>query len=382
MEVFDVAIVGLGALGSAAAYHSAIRGAKVIGFEQFEFGHVHGASHDTSRIIRTSYGAPEYVKFAKAAYRDWAELEERTGLKLLTITGGLVFLVRNGPYRYSSEDFTRSLKQEGVPFELLSAAEVHERWPQITLDDNVDTIYTADSGIAHASKTVSAMQFLARSYGAILRENTRVDLVETQGSGTKLTTSNGQYLARKVILATDAWTNKLLKPLGAEIPLEVMQEQVTYYKPTDPEKFTTSNFPVWIWGGEYGFYGFPSFGEPTIKAGRDWSRNLMTPEQRTYVPSKKLFHQLTAWMDKYIPDDSRQALRTVTCQYAIPPGRRFVISPLENHPDIIVGLGAGHAFKFVPAFGRALAELALDGETTDDVSAFEIPKANPTASKL
>ena len=54
MESFDVAVVGMGALGSAAAYHLARRGAKVVAFEQFELGHVRGASHDTSRIVRTS----------------------------------------------------------------------------------------------------------------------------------------------------------------------------------------------------------------------------------------------------------------------------------------------------------------------------------------
>ncbi|KAG5742760.1 hypothetical protein H9Q72_014459 [Fusarium xylarioides] len=95
MEKFDVAVVGLGALGSAAAWQAARKGAKVVGFEQFEFGHVRGASHDTSRIVRTAYDAPEYVSLAKAAYKDWAELEQDAGLKLLTVTGGIVVLAND-----------------------------------------------------------------------------------------------------------------------------------------------------------------------------------------------------------------------------------------------------------------------------------------------
>ena len=83
-----------------------------------------------------------------------------------------------------------------------------------------------------------------------------------------------------------------------------------------------------------------------------------------------------------MPDENRQPLRTVTCQYTITPDRQFIISPLENYPDIIVGLGAAHAFKFAPAFGRALAELAVDGKTKEDVSKFGIPKAATNASKL
>ncbi|KAH7129516.1 FAD dependent oxidoreductase [Dactylonectria estremocensis] len=378
MDHFDVAVVGLGALGSAAAYQAAVKGAKVIGFEQFDFGHVHGASHDTSRIVRTSYGAPEYVTLAQAAYRDWAELERRSGLQMLTITGGVVFFPRDGPNPAS--DFTKSLEASGISYELLSPDEVNRRWPQFKIPEGVDTVYTADSGIVHASHSVTAMQYQARAYGSVLKERTRVDRVIPDVNGVIVETSNGSYHAGKVILAADAWINKLLAPLGAEIPLTVMQEQVTYFKPNDAAAFEPSQFPVWIWGGEKWFYGFPSYGEPTIKAGRDISNNMMAPEQRTFVHSPGLLEELTSFMDGIIPEKG-QPLRTITCQYAITPDRQFVISPLKEHKDIIVGLGGGHAFKFAPAFGRVLAELAIDGRASEDISKFGIPRT-ATGSKL
>lgn len=87
-------------------------------------------------------------------------------------------------------------------------------------------------------------------------------------------------------------------------------------------------------------------------------------------------------MDKFMPDEGRQPLRTITCQYTIAPDRQFIISPLENHRDIIVGLGAAHAFKFAPAFGRALAELAIDGKSKENLSKFGIPKNDVSTSKL
>jgi sarcosine oxidase len=161
-----------------------------------------------------------------------------------------------------------------------------------------------------------------------------------------------------------------------------MQEQVTYFKPTEEQAWESSRFPVWIWGGNPCFYGFPSFGEPTIKAARDTSNNFMTPEQRTYVHSPQLLEQLNSFMGKVMPDNGRQPLRTVTCQYTITPDRQFVISPLEKHRDIIVGLGAAHAFKFAPAFGRVLAELAIDGKSTEDLSKFGIPQTATYTSKL
>jgi sarcosine oxidase len=183
------------------------------------------------------------------------------------------------------------------------------------------------------------------------------------------------------VLAADAWTNTLLEPLDATIPLITMQEQVTYFKPAEPDAFDRELFPVWIWEDVECYYGFPTFGEPTVKAARDKSDNLMTPAERSYVPSPELLEQLTSFMGATIPG-SGHALRTVTCQYAITPDRNFVLGPLEEHPDIIVALGAGHAFKFTPAIGRILAELAVDGETSDDISTFAVPSRSgvPVAS--
>ncbi|KAH8688795.1 putative FAD dependent oxidoreductase [Talaromyces proteolyticus] len=380
-QQFDVAVVGLGVLGSGAAYYAARKGAKVIAFEQFELGHVRGASHDTSRIVRTSNFAPEYVALAKSAYKDWAELEKISGYKMLTTTGGVVFFTSES--QTLASDFTRSLDAQNIPYELLDALEVKRRWPQFNIPNSVSTVFTADSGIAHAAKTVSTLQSLACAHGAILKDQTSVDRVTPQASGGVLIdTSKGQFQAAKVILATDAWINKLLAPLSVHIPVSVMQEQVTYYKPTDAAAFNTDRFPVWIWQGAECFYGFPCYGEPTIKAGRDYSNNIMTPEQRTFVHSPQLLEQLTSFMKGFIPDNDRQPLRTVTCQYTITPNRHFIISPLENYPDIIVGLGAAHAFKFAPAFGRVLAELAIDGWTNEDISKWGIPKAAPCGSKL
>lgn len=375
MEEFDVAVVGLGALGSAAAYQLARRGANVVAFEQFELGHVRGASHDTSRIIRTSYGELAYVRLAQSAYRDWAEFEAVAGEQFVTVTGGLVFIKRGGPY--SVDGFVGALTEAGVPFELLSPAEVGERWPQFVIPTGVDTVYTPDSGMVHASRSVAAFQMHARALGAQLRDRTAVVSVTPDASGVIVQTERGEVRARKVILATDAWTNTLLEPLGAAIPLVTMQEQVTYFKPEDDAAYDRERFPVWIWEDERCYYGFPTFGEPTIKAARDMSYNLMSPHERTFVPSPELVAELATFMLDTIPG-SGEPLRTVTCQYALTTHRGFVLSPLPQHREIIVALGAGHAFKFTPAIGRVLAELALDGESSDDIAAFALRTAPVT----
>lgn len=386
MESFDVAVVGLGVLGSAAAFHAALKGVKVIGLEQYDFGNVHGASHDTSRIVRTSYGSPEYVALARAAYKDWAHLEEKSGMHMLTITGGVVFFPKTeakkaltqeeaGSFADSmtAKEFVRSLDENKIPYELLNSEEANKRWPQFNLPSDVETVYTADSGIVHASRSVAAMQHQARAHGATLKEHTRVDRITPNAQGVLLETSRGQIQAKKVILTPDAWANHLLKPLGAEIPLTVMQEQVTYFKPDRVEPYSSDKFPVWIWAGSQYYYGFPTYGEPTIKVGQDMACNYMTPEERTFEPSPRILSDTEKLTSSIIPGKGK-ALRTVTCQYAITPDRQFVITALPEHKDIIVGLGGGHAFKFAPAIGRVLAELAVDGKTNEDISKFGMPR--------
>lgn len=378
MVTFDVAVVGLGALGSAAAYHAAARGVKVIGFEQFEFGHVRGASHDTSRIFRTSNPLPEQVALARSALEDWRKLEAQCGQELLTITGGLVFFPRDqASDGQGLNDFVKSLKAEDMPYELLSSQDVMARWPNFNLaPDNVDAVYTKDTGIIHASKSVTAMQFVARFNGAILKEKTTVERIVPSSDGGEISihTSKGQFHAKKVILATDAWSNKLLEPLNAQVPLTIMQEQVTYFKPEDATGFTPDQFPVWIWFGEKSFYGFPAYGEPTIKVAEDASGNTTTLESRTFAVSPKLLSELTNFTQALIPAKGGIS-RTITCQYTIPPKRQLIMSPLNKHRNVILGMGAALGFKYAPAIGRVLAELAIYGKSTEDIVNFAVPRS-------
>lgn len=383
---YDVAVVGLGCLGSAAAYYAAKKGAKVVAFEQFEFGNVRGASHDTSRIVRTSYELPEYVALAKSAYKDWEHLEEASKQKLLSITGGVIVLPKN--HSPNATSWSKGLDANNVPYELLNAEQANKRWPQFHLKDDMEVIYTADTGIVHAAKSVATMQHLARFHGAELLEHTKVLHIAPQGSdlGVTIETSRGRFTASKIILACDGWINELLKPLGLHVPLDITQEQVTYYKPSNPANYGPDKFPVWVLVGEQWYYGFPCYGEPAIKCAHDNTKIFTTANDRDFVPSAERIQSLGEAMEDFIPDPHREYLRTVTCLYTMTPDRQFIITPLEQHKNVIVTLGAGHAFKFAPAIGRVAAELAIDGKTDEDISMWGFPTpeslANPRRSKI
>src|ERR1700722_15682096 len=265
---YDVIVLGLGALGSASAYWSAKRGARVLGLEQFELGHARGSSHDRSRIIRLSYFTPAYVQMAKEAYRAWASLEEDAGERLVVKTGGLDIGPRANPVRMS--EHVRSMRACGVAFEELDAAEIRKRWPCWRVGDEVRGIFQADAGIVAAERATAAFARMAVGFGATLRDRTPVTSLRADAGEIDVEAGGSRYRAAKLIVAAGAWTNGALAHLGQSLPIEVTKEQVIYFVPPDPAPFTLGEFPIWIWADEPSFYGFPICGEPkTVKITQD-----------------------------------------------------------------------------------------------------------------
>ncbi len=118
------------------------------------------------------------------------------------------------------------------------------------------------------------------------------------------------------------------------------------------------------------FYGFPTYGGPTVKAAQDVGGTVTTADDRDFVPDPANLQQLTAFMRRTFPGSVGEVVRTATCLYTLTPDRDFVLGALPRQPDVLVGLGAGHAFKFVPTIGRILADLAISDTTSSDIAAF------------
>ncbi len=371
MEHYQVAVVGLGALGSATLHQLARQGVSAIGFEQFTLGHVRGASHDTSRILRHTYSEPDYVRLASAAYRDWHELESMTGEELVTKTGGLTFFPSDAPTHLDT--LATSLRDCEVAFQVLDAADVTARWSAFRPESSVSAIWQEDSAIVPAARTTAVLQVLARVSGAVLRAECPVQALEPRARGVELRTASGTVTAERVVLCADAWTNKILEPLGAELPLTWSLEQVSYFQPAAPKEFSIGKMPLWIWEGATCYYGFPTYGETTTKAARDCSGINLDIEHRTFEPNAGRLAELSTFLHDLLPD-SGPHVRTVTCQYTLTPDRDFVLGPLREHPNIFVALGVGHAFKFAPTIGRILADLAVVGTSEHDLGRFRVDR--------
>jgi glycine/D-amino acid oxidase-like deaminating enzyme len=155
---------------------------------------------------------------------------------------------------------------------------------------------------------------------------------------------------------------------------------VTYFRPRDPAVFSPGRLPLWIWMDDPSYYGFPCYGEPTIKAARDCSGIEVTGNERPFEPDAAQLSQLSDFMARILPA-SGPPVRSKTCLYTLTPDRDFVISTVPGHPEVTVGLGAGHGFKFAPTIGRLLADLAVTGATPLDLSAFRLDRDALTSSE-
>jgi sarcosine oxidase len=368
-ERFDYVVVGLGGLGSAAASELARRGLRVLGLERFELGHSHGASHDSSRILRHSYHTPSYVRLTQEAYADWAVLERESGHSLVTRTGGLDLFPPDPAI--PSVDYTDSMGEAAVAYEALDAHQVMERWPQLRVPAGTLALYQADAGIVPAGRTTAVLQEQARRHGAELRERTPVLGLEDLGSALRVTTPYSEVDCDGVVVATDAWVDDVVGHLGLSVPVEVTLEQVTYFALERPQDF--ADLPLWIWMDDPSFYGFPPYGEPTIKAGQDCGGPEVSPDDRTDDADPAMEALLVQHLMRMLPGVG-PAVRRLRCQYALTPDRDFVMAPVPGHERVVVGLGAAHGFKFVPTFGRVLADLVTTGATTSDVSAFGLDR--------
>ena len=181
----------------------------------------------------------------------------------------------------------------------------------------------------------------------------------------------------RVVLATDAWTNNLLAPLGCPLPLTVTQEQVSWFTPRgDPSLFAPDRFPTWIWMDEPSFYGFPTHGHPGPKIGQDVGGREVTPATRTFDVDRTALARTMTFLEERLPSMAVEPFLTKSCLYTMTPDRDFVVDAVPGHPEVLVCLGSAHAYKFASVLGRIMAELAVDGSTPSapELEAFRIDR--------
>ncbi|MEP6814954.1 MAG: FAD-dependent oxidoreductase, partial [Marmoricola sp.] len=322
------------------------------------------------------YHTPSYVRLTQEAYADWARLERDAGTTLVSVVGGLDLFPPGAAI--SPVDYTTSLDEVGISYELLGPADVARRWPQFRLPEDTLVLHQADAAIVPAGRGTRVMQEQARRHGADLREHSPVLSVRDLGAGgLEVEIASGPLSCHGLVVCADAWSNDVLSGLGVEIPLEVTLEQVTYFRPDRPDDFAAGRLPLWIWMDDPSYYGFPCFGEATVKAAQDCGGPVVDPDHRTSDVDPGMESRLADHVRRLLPG-SGVPLRSLRCQYTLTPDRDFVISAVPGHESVVVGMGAAHGFKFAPTFGRLLADLVVDGRTSTDLTPYRMDRLGLT----
>ncbi|MFD7108283.1 N-methyl-L-tryptophan oxidase [Streptomyces celluloflavus] len=373
---YDVIVLGLGGMGSAAAHHLAARGARVLGLEKFGPVHQRGSSHGGSRITRQSYFEdPAYVPLLLRAHELYARLARDSGRRVATLCGG-VMVGRPGSRTVAGA--LRSARTWDLPHEMLDAKEIRRRFPTLAPAADEVALYEARAGFVRPEHTVAAQLQLAGQSGAALHFQEPVTRWEALpgGRGVRVHTPDDTYTAGQLVICPGAWAPRLLAGLGVPFTIE---RQVMYWFAPDggTAPYAPEQHPVYIWEDTAGvqIYGFPAIDGPEGGAKVAFFRKgtVCTPENIDRTVHEDEVRAMAAQAARLLPTLPGRFLSAATCMYSNTPDEHFVITRHPAHPDAVtVACGfSGHGFKFVPVVGEILADLALTGETGHPIELFD-----------
>lgn len=368
---YNTIVIGLGTMGSAAAYYLARRGKRVLGLERFDIPHDMGSYQGYTRIIRMPYYEhPSYVMLLKRAYELWREIEQVTAEKLLHITGSLDI----GPAdSWVFKGALRSAMEYELAHDVLTGQELAQRFPGYQLPHDIMALYQPDGGFLAPERCVVGYCFAALNQGAELHGREGVVRWEALpgGEGVRVYTERAIYEADSLVITAGAWNDSLLSFLrGLAVPeLQVL----AWFQPQRPELFQQSNFPVFnLLVPEGRAYGFPVHGVPGFKIGQyHHLEERGTPEQirREVMPEdEQLLRDLTA---RYFPAAAGPLMTLKSCMFTNAPDGHFLIDLHPDYPQVSYASAcSGHGFKFGSVIGEILADLAMYRQTRHNIELF------------
>lgn len=386
---FDVIVLGLGAMGSAAAAQLARRGARVLGLEQFALGHDRGASHGETRLIRKAYfESPRYVPLLERAYQLWDDLSDFAGAPLLHRTGlALCAEAGSGDGRFARA--REVARQVGVAVEELTATEVAARWPALRLPPGFACLYEPGAGYLEVERCVLAHAELARRHGAELRAEERVLGWSADERGVRVTTAGGEHEAGALVIAAGPWSAPVLGAslAGQALPLRV-HRVVQLWFPAGAAMSEERGMPCYAFdaGGRF-IYGFPGLPRPggwaakicehapgeLLEAGRLDAPGAAGAVDRTLrvedVPN------VAEAIARYLPEVGARPVHHKICLYTMTPDEDFVIDRHPRHRNVCFAAGfSGHGFKFSSVVGELLADLTLEGQTRHPIDFLRLAR--------
>jgi sarcosine oxidase len=371
---FDVAVVGLGGIGSAVAAQCAARGASVIGLEQFGPVHDRGSSHGRSRMIRQAYFEDAaYVRLVLRSYELWRELEQQTAERLLRIIG-VLSVGEEGSEIISGTK--RSAVEHELRLETLSQRQVQERYPTLRLLSDEVALFEPDGGVLDPERAVGAHLKMARSAEADLRFQTAMRSWEANEQGITIVLEDGSRIsARTFVLSLGPWFKETLDTLG--VPLRIQRNVQAWFSPSS-NSYGVDLFPAFLLdraGLPAPLYGFPDFGDGVKAAFHGFGQLNTADELDREVNMTRDVAPIAAVVEEWMPGAAARFLEAKPCMYSLTPDGNFVIDRHPQHPNVILCGGfSGHGFKFAPVIGEIAADLALEGGSRHQIDFLSLKR--------
>lgn len=351
---FDVAVMGAGVFGAWTALHLTRRGLRVVLVEAYGPAHSRASSGGETRIIRMSYGADEiYTRWSQRSLVQWKELFAAQKEPLFHQTG-VLWLAGADQTRVRQSEST--LQRCGVTHEVMDAAALETRYPQMNLAGIMRGVLEPESGVLLARRAVvctvraaseRGMQWkLAKALSP--RGRTPLDSIALE-SGERV--SAGQF-----VFACGPWLGKVFPDLLGPRIFPTRQEVFFFGCPAGDGRFAPPSLPTWLFETDE-VYGMPDIESRGLKLARDTHGELIDPDTQSRQVSREGIDWAHSYVARRFPamKDAR-IVETRVCQYENTSNGDFL---LDRHPEManvwLAGGGSGHGFKHGPAVGEYLA---------------------------
>jgi sarcosine oxidase len=349
----DVIVVGLGAMGSAAAYTLAARGLRVLGLDGYHPPHRHGSHHGESRIIRKAYYEhPGYVPLLERAFAAWRELQDRSGTPLFVRTGGLMI---GAPTGELVTGVLASVREHRLPHEVLSADALAARYPQFRADRSMIAVWESDAGILYPEACVRAFLEGARTAGAELRYGEAAQEWSCGPEGVVVRTARDRYAGGALVLTAGAGMAELVAELRAHLRIE--RQVVAHFAAASALR----RFPIFCLEEPDGafYYGFPDLGSGCKVARHHGDADIA---------------ELRAFLERRLPQANGALMARQECLYTNTPDFHFLVDRHPRHDEVILAsVCSGHGFKFSAVMGEIIAGLVQGEPPAFDLSMFRMP---------
>jgi sarcosine oxidase len=364
IERADVVVIGLGVIGLSTAAALARRGNAVVGIDRWGSGHPVTSSTGASRSIRVAYDDVRYVRLARQAFEGWRRLETSQDARLLVDTGQ----VDLGPTA-KLDALAAAMRAADVPFDELDAAGVRTRFPELAMRAGEGGLFHAEGGTVLADAAMEALSAAAAGAGAVLAMPERCLAIEVSPDAAEVVTGRRRLRAARVVIAAGPWSGELLRTVGIDLPLAPAVAQVTFLQA--PRLVDRPGIADWLMEGGVGVYGHPVPGIGYKVAFDAGSSEPWLPDTTEWPPDLVEQERLLAWLGERMPLVEPRVALTQRHPWTMTPDGDFAID--RRGPIVVAGGCSGHAFKFGPALGELVADVA-DDVARDDLSLFSLDR--------